>query len=59
VSGGGGGAGSPHLKLSHTPLAQSELALHVFPNVQGRPAEPPQSMSVSSPFRTPSAFVDG
>jgi hypothetical protein len=40
-------------KFTHTPLLQSALTPHSWFGLQG-PQEPPQSVSVSSPFFTPS-----
>jgi len=40
-----------------TPLAQSEFSVHARPAVQGAQSGPPQSVSVSLPFRFPSSQV--
>ena len=41
----------------HTPLSQSALLAQVLPSLHEAQARPPQSMSLSSLFLTPSAHV--
>ena len=48
------GATVPHTPLAHTWVVQSHLEVHIFPAPQLGHSGPPQSMSLSDPFLTPS-----
>lgn len=51
--------GHTHVLLRHAPLPQSDAAAQVLPRTHLEHFPPPQSMSVSAPFFTPSAQLAG
>jgi hypothetical protein len=53
------GSGQLQIPSLHFSLMQSEFTKHSFPLMQDEHVSPPQSMSVSAPFFTPSEQVAG